>query len=149
MDAPLTAPLARSGERRSGGLSLAFRERRSGFDRRSEGTGRVSRALLELRDSTPGLIVLLASVNVMNVLDQLATTNALRAGFTEGNPVMAALIATDPALAATVKIAAVVAVTATVWMLRRYRAILQAAVVMFVLYAAVLLVHYYGSAFFY
>lgn len=130
-------------------LSLTLRERRTGFDRRTSGAGPLSAGLLELRDSTPGLIVLLVSVNVMNLLDQLATTRALQAGFTEGNPVMAALIAADPRLAAGMKIGAVLAVTLAVWTLRRYRAILQAAVLMFILYAAVLLVHFYGAAFFY
>ena len=149
MDSSMCGPRTRSSERRTSRQSFILRERRTGFDRRASGTGPLEAGLLELRDSTPGLIVLLASVNVLNLLDQLATTRALSAGFSEGNPVMAALIANDPGMAAVVKIGAVLAVTSAVWMLRRYRAILRSAVIMFLLYAAVMLVHYYGSAFCY
>lgn len=148
MDSSIRQPCPRTTERRASRAALVLRERRTGFDRRGA-VGTLSAGLLELRDSPPGLLVLLASVNVMNLLDQLATTRALSAGFAEGNPVMAALIATDPRLAAAVKVGAVLAVTSAVWTLRRYRAILQAAIFMFILYAAVLLVHFYGAAFCY
>jgi hypothetical protein len=124
-----------------------IRERRTGFDRREQ--GRIVSALVELRDSPSTLLVLLVAVNVMNVLDQLATTRALAMGFTEGNPVMAALIAYDPRVAAAVKIVAVVSVTLGIWSLRRYKLILQVGVFMFAAFAFVMLVHFYGAAFYY
>lgn len=126
---------------------FVLRERRTGFD--SGQRGPLAKALVELRDSPLALLALLAAVNVLNLLDQLATTRALAAGFTEGNPVMAGLIAFDPRLAAIVKLVAVAGVTAAVWRLRRYRVILQVALFMFALFAGVMLLHFYGSAFFF
>ncbi|HEY3318809.1 MAG TPA: DUF5658 family protein [Coriobacteriia bacterium] len=136
----------RSAERRAR-RRFVMRERRSGFERRGA-AGRVP-LLQELRDRPAALAVLLIAVNVMNLLDQLATTRALAAGASEGNPVMAGLIAADPRLAAVVKLAVIAGVSAGVWSLRRYRAILQVGVFVFLVFAAVLLLHYAGSAFFY
>jgi hypothetical protein len=137
----------RHGERRRDRHRLVLRERRTGFDRRERGA--FVRGLTELRDSPATLLTLLVAVNVMNVLDQVATTRALAIGFTEGNPVMAALIAFDPRFAAVVKITAVLAVTTGIWSLRRYRLILQVGVFMFAAFAFVMLVHFYGAAFYY
>jgi hypothetical protein len=137
----------RRGERRRAN-SLVLVERRSGFDRRQT-TWPVARladrALRQLRDEPLTLLMLLAGVNVLNVLDQAATGRALAAGFTEGNPVMAALISYDPMVAAGVKLLAVLGVTVSVWMLRRYRVVLQVGVLTFALFTAVLLWHFYGA----
>ncbi len=126
---------------------FVWRERRSGFDRRRHGP--VVKRLLELRDSPIALLSLLAAVNVLNLLDQLATTRALAAGFGEANPVMAGLISFDPRLAAIVKITAIAGVSGGVWALRRYKVILEVGVLMLLVFTAVLLIHFAGSAFFY
>lgn len=133
-----------SGERRQARRFVVW-ERRTGFDRRADAEG----GLRTLSERPEVLLVLLAAVNVMNVLDQLATQRALAAGFTEGNPVMASLIAYDPRVAFLFKILAVLGVSVGVWSLRRYRLILQVGVLMFGVFAGVLLVHFYGSAFCY
>lgn len=141
-----TARSERIGERRTRSRFVVS-ERRSGFDRRRRG-GLVP-ALLQLRDSPAALFALLVAVNVMNLFDLLATTRALAAGLAEGNPVMAGLIATDPGLAAFVKIGVIAVVSAGVWRLRRYRVVLQVGLFMFAVFEAVLLVHYYYAASFY
>jgi hypothetical protein len=148
MDSAITPRDTRSGERRRRRKSV-LSERRSGFDRRESTHCPFVRMLVTLRDSPAALLVLLAAVNVLNLLDQLATTRALAAGFEEGNPVMASLIAWDPRLAAVVKLVTVLGVSFGVWRLRRYRIVLQAGVFTFLVFAGVMLIHFYGSAFCY
>ncbi len=86
---------------------------------------------------------------MMNVIDQVATTHALAAGFAEGNPVMAGLIAADPRLAAFAKLTSIALVSAGVWRLRHYRAILQIGIFMFAVFTGALLIHLYDAAFYY
>lgn len=147
MDTVANPPTARRGADRRQRTTFVLAERRSGFDRRQQGG--FARAAMALRDSPATLLVLLAAANVMNVIDQLATTQALSAGFSEGNPVMAALISHDPRLAAVLKVLAILLVSAGIWRLRRYRLILQVAVLMFALFAGVLVLHVYGAALYY
>jgi hypothetical protein len=147
VDSTHTTRVARAGERRRSTARVLL-ERRGGFDRRRVG-GALGRFLVALRDSPAALLMLLVSINVMNLLDQLATSSALAAGFREGNPVMASLISADPRLAAMVKLLSVLAVSLGIWKLRRYRMILQVALFTFALFCATMLVHFYGHAFFY
>lgn len=147
MDALANPPQARRGPDRRHHSRFVLAERRSGFDRRQPRG--FERTALALRDSPAVLLVLLAAANVMNIIDQLATTQALAAGHSEGNPVMAALIAHDPRVAAVVKVLAILLVTAGIWRLRRYRLILQVAVLMFALFAGVLVLHVFGAALYY
>ena len=98
----------------------------------------------------PALLVLLASVNVMNLLDQLATTRALAAGLHRGQPRDGgAASRPTPAWPPRSRSRRSSPSPSAVWTLRRYRAILQVAVFMFVVFAAVLLVHFYGAALYY
>ena len=139
---------SRRGDRRRR-RTIVLRERRDGFDRRAGGRGaRVPwhRAAADLRTHPATLLALLAAINVLNVLDQLATERAIAAGSTEANPLLGALMAQDPVTAAGVKILAVLAVTLVVWELRRYRIVLQVGVLTFVLFASVLLWHYLGAS---
>lgn len=125
-------------------------ERRSGFDRRAERNGALlGPTLLALRDSPAVLLALLLAANVMNVLDFLLTLSALEAGYAEGNPLLASIITTRPALAAALKILCIGVVSLVVWRLRRHRLVLEVALLMFAAFAAVLLWHAYGHAVYY
>lgn len=118
-------------------------ERRRGFDRRASASPLV-RALIALRDVPGVLMLLLAAINVLNVMDLALTVEALKQGNAEANPVMAALFAQGPAPAAFFKILCVAAVSLAVWRLRSYRRVLQVAVSAFALYVGVMLFHIYG-----
>jgi hypothetical protein len=134
----------RAAERRVRVSRFVWDERRAGFDRRGE-QGGLMPSVLPLR-SPAAMAALLAAINVLNLLDQRATATALAAGFSEGNPVMAALISADPRLAAVVKVAAVAGASVALWNLRQYRAILRTAVLVFAVFSAVLLWHVLGAA---
>jgi Domain of unknown function (DUF5658) len=86
---------------------------------------------------------------VINVIDQVATTRALASGFSEGNPVMASLISANPSVAAFLKIAIVLAVTVTVWVLRREKHALEVAVFAASVFAVVLAIQTWGLLFYY
>jgi hypothetical protein len=136
----------RYGERRQSHLRFVAVERRTGFERREMLAG----SLLEsLRDSPARLFMLLAVVNSMNVVDLLLTVVALRAGQTEGNPLMALLFSQGVAPAALFKLTVVAGVSIAIWLERRYRRVLSVALVASVALGATLLVHAVGLAFFY
>ncbi len=122
---------------------LRYPERRSGFDRRLPENGVAAAgelALRGLRDRSALLASVLVAVNVLNVTDLLFTLFLLSRGAAEGNPVMDALIGTDPLVAAAFKVALLGLVSATVWRMRRYRSIL--AVGLIALAAFVILTFY-------
>ena len=126
-----------------------WRERRSGFDRRRRSESRfgttLEGALEVLRDNPLALIGLLALTNVLSVLDFVFTMWALEQGAIEANPVMAALLSSDPVVAATVKILIVAAVSLLIYLLRRYRLMLKVALFSTGLFAAIVLYHVFGA----
>jgi hypothetical protein len=114
-------------------------ERRSGFDRRrnicrSPFGIAVETQLVRLRDDPVLLAELLILINVLSAIDLFITFNVLRLGAIELNPVMAYLLDLGPLPATLAKIGTVVAATAGLWLLRRHRAALTAALLLLVTY---------------
>lgn len=96
-------------------------ERRSGFDRRSYGSG----VLAQLRERPLAVAGLLISVNALNTLDLVFTQHVLSHGAREINPIMAALLSHDPVLAGVFKIGMIAVVSVLLWVFRRYKSALQ------------------------
>jgi hypothetical protein len=139
----------RKKDRRQRRFSFVLRERRSGFDRRGrEGSSRSSiayqRALLALRDRPRLLFSLLLGVNVLNLADFLLTLNVLARGGGEANPILRSLFALDPLYAGGFKLVAVLLTCWLAWRCRRFRSGLEAAVIMLVLFTAVICYHIFG-----
>lgn len=116
-------------------------ERRSGFDRRRA----INRSPVALAFETPIqrlrerpalLAELLVMVNLLSVIDLLITLSVLRMGAVELNPLMAWLIDLGAAPAAAAKIGVVLAATLGLWQLRRHRAALTTAVLLFAAYGS-------------
>jgi hypothetical protein len=116
-------------------------ERRSGFDRRRDVCRSPVAAALEapiqrLREQPALLAELLVMVNLLSVVDLLITLSVLRLGATELNPLMAWLIDLGTIPAAAAKIGVVLAATLGLWRLRRHRAALVTAVLLFAVYGS-------------
>ena len=150
--AVLDASDRRQKDRRKRRLSLVLRERRSGFDRRGEGAGRVSlayeRALLALRDRPRLLFGLLAVVNLLNLADFLLTLRVLAQGGGEANPILKSLFDADPLYAGLFKLVAVLLTSWLAWRCRRFRSGLEAAVIMLAVFTAVMCYHIFGLIFY-
>ena len=139
----------RQKDRRQRRFSFVLRERRRGFDRRGrEGASRASieyqRALLALREQPRLLFGLLVVVNVLNLADFLLTLNVLAQGGGEANPILRSLFAMDPLYAGVFKLVAVLLTSWLAWRCRRFRSGLEAAVIMLVLFSAVICYHIFG-----
>jgi hypothetical protein len=138
----ITAPGCRPpGPERRRKRSFFAVERRSGFDRRrnvcrSPVAAAVESRLVALREQPVLLAELLVLVNLLSVLDLLITISVLRMGAVELNPLMAWLIDLGTVPAATAKISMVLLATLGLWMLRRYRAALTTAVLLFAVYGS-------------
>ena len=134
----------RATDRRVKAVSLRFPERRRGFARRQAERGRLGTAygsMIAAYRSRPHLLaVVLVAIAALNVADLLLTVRALDLGAAELNPIMAALFDSNLALAATFKLAMGAAVVAAIWLLRRYRLILEAS--LFILAGFALLTTY-------
>lgn len=139
----------RQKDRRQRRFSFVLRERRSGFDRRAkQGASRpvvaYEKTLLGLRDRPRILFVLLAVVNLLNLADFLLTLNVLAEGGGEVNPILKSLFAADPVYAGAFKLAAVLLTSYLAWRCRRFRSGLEAALIMFVVFAGVICYHIFG-----
>lgn len=122
-------------------VSLRWPERRTGFDRREE------RPLLEaLRDNAGTLIGVLVALNLLSLLDLALTSYELTLDAAEGNPVMRAAFAAGPLVVAGVKLGVMTLVTLGIWMLRRYRRVLELSLGALALYLALTLYHLVGLA---
>jgi hypothetical protein len=140
-------------EERRTSRSYVFRDKRTGFDRRAApdyatARGFVHHLLIALRDSSRTLMVVLLTVNVLNLVDFALTLNALAIGATEANPVMASLFEASPVWAGIFKMAAVALASLLVWEWRRYRKALLAAMTMLAVFTAVFVYHIVGLALF-
>ena len=116
----------RCNDRRQRRVSFVLHERRSGFDRRSNGResgvdSAFTCVLKGIRDRPGVLWVLLVTVNLLNLADFLLTLNVLAAGGGEANPILRPLFDANPAYAGVFKFAAVLAVSLVVWRCRRFR----------------------------
>jgi len=131
----------RAADRRARRTSVRWPERRTGFDRRRN--SRVS----VLRDSSVLLIAMLGLLNILNMLDLRFTLLALDRGAVEANPVMTSLFSMGTVSAGLFKIAVVLAISLTVWWGRKYRRILEFAVLSTALYVALVGYHIVGLTF--
>lgn len=137
-----TFAVRRGQRRRSFALYLGT-ERRSGFDRRPDTTA--GGGLLPALHGNPlVLAMLLLAINAMNAVDFFLTVGALKSGYSEANPVMAAVFARGNALAGGFKFAVVGAAALVIWHMRRYRMILGVALFACALFGGVLMLHAYG-----
>jgi hypothetical protein len=144
------------GARRAKSVCLKLWERRDGFDRRQKHLRHKSlyakvfkRGAFHLRDNTPALVLLLILFNLFNIADFLFTLKALAAGHAEGNPVMDKLFTVGPAAAGLFKITIGLIITLFVWALRRYRLVLEASILILLMYMALIAYHIYGALMFY
>lgn len=118
------------GDRRVRRVSLRYPERRTGFDRRMAGVSRYQRFLEAYRRRDGLVAVCLAAIAVLNLADLMLTRLLIDLGASEANPIMAALLAAGTVPAAAAKVAVTVAVVAGVWVLRRYRRMLEFSLVL-------------------
>jgi hypothetical protein len=126
----------RATDRRVRPRNLYYPERRTGFDRRAR-----SGLTALLRDRPVALISVLLLINALSIADWLLTLRVLGAGATEGNPVLATIISSNPAAAFVFKLAATIGVTIALWSWRKYRAVLATAVAALLIYAGLMVYH--------
>jgi len=121
----------RSGvDRRVRRVPLHYPDRRTGFDRRMAGVSRYQR-LLDIYRSRDGLVaVCLAAIVVLNLTDLALTRVLIGLGASEVNPIMAGLLAAGAVPAVAVKVAVTIAVVGGVWVMRRYRRMLEFSLVL-------------------
>ena len=119
----------RGADRRVKPVSFRFPDRRLGFVRRqTQGTQvrtAYHRTLAAYRSQPRALAAVLVTVAVLNVADLALTLRALQLGAVELNPIMAALLGTDPMLASVFKLAIGFGVVGAMWAMRRYRRVLE------------------------
>lgn len=140
LDLPDTVWERRCGDRRRR-AAFRLKERRSGFDRRlrlEPGARRTYGSFLwRLKEDAVLLLVLLAAINVLNLLDFGLTLMVLSRGGAEANPVLKPLFSVSPLAVAAFKLAVVGLVSALIWKGRRFRPFLQAALLILLLFAGV------------
>lgn len=89
-----------------------------------------NRMLAAYRHKPRFLALVLVTVALLNVADLALTLQALEAGASEVNPIMASLIDWDPLVASVFKAAIVLSVVSVIWVMRRYRQVLEASLVL-------------------
>jgi hypothetical protein len=97
-----------------------------------------------LRDNAIAVFAVLATANLLSVLDLMFTLHALHLGAVEGNPLMRTLLHWSTGAAAGVKLGIIVGFSLVIWSMRRYRLILAVAVFALALYAAIVVYHVYA-----
>ena len=136
-----SSDLRSSGERRSTQERFRVVERRGGFDRRGPGG-----VLVILRDEPFILLGLLILLNLLSAADWALTMHAMQYGALEANPLLNALISTNPTQAAIFKAVVILGISVAVWAGRRYRLLLATAVGAVAVYALLMLYHFGGIA---
>jgi hypothetical protein len=121
--------------------SFLAMERRSGFDRRrnvcrSPVAMALEAPIQRLREQPALLAEFLVLINLLSVVDLLITLSVLRMGAIELNPLMAWLIDLGTAPAAAAKIGVVLVASLGLWLLRRRRAALTTALMLFTAYGS-------------
>ena len=123
----------RGADRRVARFAFRYPDRRRGFVRRQADLGRLATAhgtvLAAYRSKPQVLAIVLAAIATLNIADLLLTIRALELGAAELNPIMAALLETNLAVASAFKVTIGVAVVAAMWLLRRYRLVLELSLV--------------------
>lgn len=131
---------ARELQRRRHIAHLRMPERRTGFDRRA-----VYPLTQTLRSEPLGLLGVLVLVNGLSVVDFGLTLTHLESGVgAEANPLLAALFEQGPVQAFAFKLTVTLLVTAAIWRLRRYRAVLSLALAALGLYLTLIGYHLLG-----
>jgi len=125
-------------DRRGRNTTVHFPERRRRFDRRTDpSAGRARVAYLgwirRLSESPGRAALLMVSIVVLNIADMAFTFRALGRGFQEVNPVMAGLLGAGHGFAAFVKIGVSVVLAAAGWRFRRFRRVIEAALLVVIL----------------
>ncbi len=132
-------------DRRRRRPALRYPERRTGFDQREcqvQGLrGAIDRAMLQYRERRSAFLLVLATIVVFNYLDLMLTFRAIGRGAVEANPIMAFLFASDPVLAAAVKLAIGGGVALTLLALGRFKRVLEASLVILVSFTALMGYH--------
>jgi hypothetical protein len=127
---------------------FVVRERRSGFDRRvragAGGLLALDTMLRRLRDRPSRLLTILIVGNALSVLDALLTFALLKQGFVEANPVLHGLMDGNPIGAALLKAALVASASVAIWLLRRYKVALEAAVFLVGIYGFIVVYEIVG-----
>jgi hypothetical protein len=136
----------RQPDRRSGKSRVHLPERRSGFERRTEAsTGRFRVAytnwIRRISGSPTRAAVLMMSIVVLAIADMVFTFRALDRGLQEVNPVMAGLLDAGHGVAAFVKVGVSAALAALGWWLRRFRRVIEVALLVVTLMSAVVIYH--------
>lgn len=136
-------------DRRARKSTVHFPERRTGFDRRVDAAAGPTRAaylawIRSLSESPKRAALLMLSIVVLNVADIGFTFRALDRGLRELNPVMAGLLDAGHGIAAIVKVGVAVVLAAAGWWLRRFRRVIEAALLVVALMTAVVLYHLVG-----
>lgn len=121
-------------------VSFRYPDRRTGFDRREAGTTARSRLLEAYRRTPAAVAVVAVAIALLAAADVALTRHLIAHGASEVNPVMAALFAGGDGGAVALKAAVTIPVAASVWLLRRYRRVLEFSLV--VLAASAALVAY-------
>jgi hypothetical protein len=139
----------RVSERRARRGAVHFPERRTGFDRRVDpSVGRRRAAYLRwirrISDSPARSAVLMASIVALNVADMAFTFAALDRGLEELNPIVAALLDSGHGVAAFVKIGVSVLLAAAGWRFRRFRRVIEAALLVVAIMSGVVVYHLLG-----
>jgi len=123
-------------DRRVRRSSLHYPERRTGFDRRALGASTHLR-LLDAYRRSPALIAwCVAGIVALSAADLLLTWRLIALGASEINPVMARLYDSGLVSAAALKGAVTLALVGGIWLMRRYRRVLEFSVAALVLLAA-------------
>jgi len=133
-------------DRRARKTRVHFPERRSGFDRRTVASAsRVRVAYLRwvqrVSESSAKAALLMGSIVILSIADMAFTFRALGRGLEEVNPVMAGLLDTGHGIAAFVKIGVSAALAAAGWWFRRFRRVIEVAVIVVALMSLVVLYH--------
>lgn len=97
--------------------------------------------MLHYRESRSAFLLVLATIVVFNYLDLMLTIRAIRQGAVEANPIMALLFASDPVLAAVVKLAIGGGVALALLALGRFKRVLEASLAILVSFTALMGYH--------
>ena len=133
-------------DRRARKTTVHFPERRMGFDRRTDpSAGRVRVAYLgwirRLSGSSERAALLMIAIVLLSIADMAFTFRALDRGLQEVNPVMAGLLDAGHGVASFVKIGVSVALAAAGWWFRRFRRVIEVALIVVTLMSIVVLYH--------
>jgi hypothetical protein len=116
--------------------------------RRSPVGAALDGSLVYLRDHPPATVAVLALANLLSLLDLWLTTIVLRLGVVEVNPIMRYFFDASSTQAAFVKVSLIAGATLGLWMLRRRRSALTAALFFLLVYAVLVLYEIVGLALF-